>query len=112
MPARGSGSGIRIHMKGYPQYVRRGPLRGKLVHRVVMARLCAEFCYWPLAEDGLPPGFDIHHVDFNKRNWCHCNLLLMDKVLHSYADLDRRMERHARCFELADAPDWVTEETV
>ncbi len=103
---------MRLHAKGYLQFTRRGVLRGVLVHRHVMAQLCRVFCFYPLAEDGLPTGFDIHHIDWNKQHNCPHNLLLMDKALHSYADLYRRMQNHARHFEMADAPDWVIEETV
>jgi hypothetical protein len=55
-----------------------------------MARLCAEFCYYPLGDDGLPPGFDVHHVNFDKLNYCHCNLLLIETALHSAMDQGRR----------------------
>jgi hypothetical protein len=90
VPPKGSGTGIGLHEKGYPRYWRRGPLYSKLVHRVVMAAMCREFCYYPLGPDGIPPGFDVHHMDFNKLHWCHCNLLLIDHVLHYHADQPRR----------------------
>lgn len=114
MPRKGSGTGIRIHAKGYPRYSRRGPLRDKLVHRVVMAGMCAEFCYYPLGKNGIPGGFDVHHIDFDKRNWCHCNLLLIEHRLHYHTDQDRRMLNQAKHFEDADdePPAWVTEDTV
>lgn len=112
MAVKGSGTGIRIHCKGYPRYSRRGPLRDQLVHRVVMAAMCQESCYYPLGKDGLPPGFDVHHVDFNKRHWCGCNLLLIEHTLHYHADRDRRLWNQARHFEETDdgPPDWVTQE--
>ena len=112
MAVKGSGAGIRIHAKGYPRYSRRGPSRDRLVHRVVMAAMCRESCYYPLAEDGLPPGFDVHHVDFYKRNWCHSNLLLIEHMLHYHADRSRRALNQGRHFEDTDdgPPSWVTEE--
>lgn len=61
---------------------RRGPLRNKLMHRLAMADLCREWCYYLLKEDGLPAGFDVHHVDFNRLNYCSCNLLLLQTKLH------------------------------
>lgn len=90
MPAKGSGTGIGLHEKGYPRYWRRGPLYGKLVHRVVMAEMCEVFCYYPLGPDGIPPGFDVHHIDFNKLHYCGCNLLLIDHLLHTLLDQSRR----------------------
>lgn len=112
MPSKGSGSGIRIHAKGYPRYSRRGLLRDKLVHRVVMAGACQEFCYYPLNGDGLPPGFDVHHQDFDKMHWCLHNLLLIEHTLHYHADSGRRLWNQARHFEETDdgPPDWVTRE--
>ena len=90
MPPKGSGSGICLHSKGYPRYTRLGPHRDKLVHRVVMAAMCREFCYYPLGPDGIPLGFDVHHFDFRKTHWCPSNLLLIDHILHYHADQPRR----------------------
>jgi hypothetical protein len=83
MPAKGTGRGWCLHAKGYPMVTTRGPNRNKLVHRVVMAAICREWCYYPLGPDGLPPGFDVHHLDFNKLNFCYCNLLLIQTELHA-----------------------------
>lgn len=90
MPTKGSGTGIGLHEKGYPRIWRRGPLYGKLVHRVVMAAMCREFCHYPLGPDGIPVGFDTHHMNFDKRCFCRHNLLLIDHTLHYHADQDRR----------------------
>jgi hypothetical protein len=92
VPVKGSGRGWCLHPKGYPVYTRRGPLRKKLVHRVVMAAMCAEYCYYPLAEDGLPAGFDVHHLDFDKLHYCGGNLLLIEASLHSAMDQSRRAD--------------------
>lgn len=90
MPKKGSGAGFGRHDKGYLRCWRRGPDYGRLAHRMVMARVCAEFCYYPLAADGLPSGFDLHHIDFDKTHNCPSNLLLLEHTFHYYADQDRR----------------------
>jgi len=117
MAVKGSGTGIRIHAKGYPRYSRRGPLRDRLVHRMVMSTMCRESCYYPLGEDGLPPGFDVHHVDFDKRHYCPSNLLLIEHKLHYHADYDRRNYNRGNGRRFEDTgdghdgpPDWVTGE--
>lgn len=90
MPRKGQGSGIGLHEKGYRRIWRRGPLYGKLEHRVVMAGMCREYCYYPLNGDGMPHGFDVHHQDFHKTHNCPSNLLLIEHVLHYHADQERR----------------------
>lgn len=90
MPRKGSGTGVSMHEKGYLRRWRRGPNRGQLVHRMVMAELCRIWCYYPLNGNGLPHGFDVHHVDFSKTHNCPANLLLIEHTLHTAADQLRR----------------------
>jgi len=82
MPSRGSGMGTCITHKGYVQITRRGPQRNRLVHRLVMAGMCLEFCYWPLGADGVPNGMEVHHQDFHPAHNCQSNLILLDPALH------------------------------
>jgi hypothetical protein len=81
---------VGLHEKGYRRIWRRGPLYSKLEHRVVMAAMCREHCYYPLNGDGIPPGFDVHHLDFRKTHNCPSNLLLIEHTLHYHADQLRR----------------------
>lgn len=93
MPAKGSGKGYIITRRGYVMISRRGPDHGKLEHRVVMARMCREWCYWPLNGDGLPEGMEVHHHDFKRDHNCPSNLILMDPALHLHMDRLPRSER-------------------
>jgi hypothetical protein len=93
MPARGTGTGTCITAKGYVQITRRGPGRNKLEHRLVMAGMCREFCYWVLGADGIPPGMETHHQDFGRAHNCRSNLILLDPVLHFHMDRGPRCRR-------------------
>ena len=90
MPRKGSGPGFGLHEKGYLRCWRRGPDYGRLAHRMVMAELCRIWCYYPLAADGIPHGFDVHHTDMNKTHNCPSNLLLIEHTFHYHADQERR----------------------
>lgn len=103
----GSGKGYYITDKGYAKSTRRDT-SGKYIHRLVMARLCRHQCYYPLGKDGLPVGFDVHHIDFDKLHNCPCNLLLMEHSLHFHADIDSRRVNGTYS---AVAPDWVVTDT-
>lgn len=87
---KGSGKGYRINNKGYVQVIRRGLDRWKYVHRLAVAKLCREFCFHVLSEDGLPAGFDVHHIDFDKQHNCPGNLLLIEHALHYHMDVKER----------------------
>jgi hypothetical protein len=50
--------------QGYPQAV--------LLHRLV----------WQLAHGPVPPGHEIHHLDYDKANWRLHNLLAVDRPTH------------------------------
>lgn len=69
--------------KGYKR-LNHKPYRGMYEHRVVMAKLCSEFCVYPLEGDGLPAGFHVHHVDYDGMHNCPGNLLLLDRRIHDY----------------------------
>ncbi len=93
MPRPGTGPGVCVTAKGYLRITRRGPHRDKLVHRVVMAGLCRQFCYYPLNGGGLPEGMEVHHQDFDKTHNCPSNLLLLDPALHSEMDMAARARK-------------------
>ncbi len=127
--------------KGYPRYTAHHPkFPTEFVHRVVTKVLAQEgFCYHPLDSTGFPYvvgeygeifAMEVHHQDWNRRNCCPANLLLLDHRLHDAHNHNGR-ERDERGrwisravaaqravaqqeweFEEAtrDAPDWVTEE--
>lgn len=118
MPRRGAGSGVCLSQKGYLQVTRRGPDRNKYVHRLVAAAMCREWCYYPVGEDGLPEGMEVHHADFNKLHNCPSNLILVDSAFHLYMDIHHYRENgtYTRRKPPAPAavddepPDWVTRE--
>jgi hypothetical protein len=56
--------------------------RGVYQHRLVMARSCKEWCYYPLGKDGLPKGFHVHHVDNKRDHNCIENLILLQDCIH------------------------------
>lgn len=91
--ARGSGTGLSTRKDGYVVVTRRGPDRGKLQHRMVMAEMCREWCYWPLGEGGIPEGFDVHHQDMQRGHNCRSNLVLLDHLLHQHMDRNGRSNR-------------------
>lgn len=93
MPVRGAGTGTCITAKGYVRITRRGPDRNKLVHRMVMAAMCREWCYYPLGLDGVPEGMEVHHQDFGHAHNCRPNLVLLDPFLHLHMDRAPRSQR-------------------
>ena len=125
MPRRpaGSGAGTYLTEKGYVRIGRRGPLRDKLLHRVIMAQTCREFCFWPIdAESGIPFGMEVHHADFDKLHNCPQNLMLLDPSLHLHMHQKERMIRNreergrfgreSKPDPESEPPDWVVGETV
>ena len=75
--------GVYLNAKGYARYGS-GPHKGKYVHRVVMAQLCAVQSYYPLdPSTGLPADFTVEHVDHSRAHNCTCNLLLLDLRIHN-----------------------------
>jgi len=90
MQASVHGPGVRLNEKGYLRYSA-GPNRDRYVHRVVMSRLCTEFCYYPLDQTtplgrptGLPWGFTVEHLDHNRTHNCPGNLLLLQTEIHNH----------------------------
>ncbi len=87
--------GWSAHTRGYVVYtsraVRTGIKRGTFLHRLVIETLLGR------SFAGLGPGLEalgpketviewhVHHMDFNKRHNCPCNLLLLDSRLHNTA---------------------------
>lgn len=70
--------------KGYKRF-HKGPNRGKYEHRVVMAELCGEWCWYPLnLSTGLPEGFTVDHLDHDRQHNCHQNLVLLQKEIHDH----------------------------
>jgi hypothetical protein len=75
--------GVTLNDKGYLRYSS-GSLRGRYVHRVVMAKMVAEMSYYPAnAQSGLPPGFTVEHLDHCKTHNCPSNLLLLQIEIHN-----------------------------
>lgn len=121
MPAKGSGSGIHTHAKGYLRISRRGPWRNWLVHRKVMLEACQEFCYYPV-DGNLPPGMTVEHLDHNRQHNCRENLMLLDKRIHdaiSIAHAYNMASIQANRWDVPggvpggvpdDVPDWVAED--
>jgi hypothetical protein len=66
--------GTKIHAKGYPQ-VTAGPLRGKLVHRIVAAAMIGR----DLTKDE-----EVHHCDTVRTNCHHSNLIVMGHKDHGW----------------------------
>lgn len=100
------GKGYTITEKGYCR-ITSGPDRNKYQHRVVTAKLAKEWCYWPLGKGGLPDGFVVHHMDFDKQHNCHGNLLLIQREIHDelgWAWWDVLYRENQK------EPDWVTED--
>lgn len=76
--------GTHVASKGHLRYSA-GPHRNKYVHRVIAAQCAAVWCYYPVnGKDGLPEGWDVHHLDGNPQNNCPVhNLCLMPHSLHA-----------------------------
>jgi hypothetical protein len=78
-------NGYTVNSKGYYRYTA-GRNRGKYLHRVLVTQLCLQQCYYTLDEQGWPilegSYFTVDHVDHNRQNNCHCNLLLLQKEIH------------------------------
>lgn len=68
-------NGMAIHKKGYP-WVSSGPLRHKLIHRIV----AAAFIGRELTKDE-----EVHHLDHNKLNFHWTNLLVLGHKDHSWS---------------------------
>ena len=77
-------AGVRVGSKGHMRYSA-GPHRGKYVHRVLVADLCREWCYWGEGGvcGGIPPGWDVHHLDGDPQHNSLGNLCLVPHEFHS-----------------------------
>lgn len=106
MPARGSGkNGAKTrNEKGYVRLYTQ-PHRGKYEHRVVMSERCREFCYYPLADDGLPVGFTVEHIDHNRTHNCGENLMLLQDIIHNHLSAWSRWYSPFRRYD--GSVDWV-----
>jgi len=68
--------GWSLSTKGYVIYTsrkRNSLKRGKKAHVAAIEDLTGK---------PFPPGMHVHHMDFDKRNNCPCNLVLMDDALN------------------------------
>lgn len=108
LKARGSGrNGLRtLNEKGYVR-ISHGPDRGKYEHRVIMAALCAEFCYYthsPLWDyrAGLPLGFHVEHIDHVRTHNCPSNILLLQDVIHNAISRAHGAVMRKHAFSMAD----------
>lgn len=105
---KGSGSGLRLHPKGYLQYIRRGPFRFWLEHRRIMFAAAQEFCYYEV-DDRLPAWLTVDHIDHSRAHNCRQNLLLLDKRIHDAISTAHRwfVERtRGDSLPPARTPDW------
>jgi hypothetical protein len=58
-----------------------------------MAQAAREFCYYPLAADGLPVGFTVEHVDHHRTHNCLSNMLLLQTSIHNWCSRATRSYR-------------------
>lgn len=62
-----------------------GQDRKKYQHRVVMADMCREFCFYPLdPRSGIPSGMTVEHQDHRRTHNCRANLILLDIHIHNH----------------------------
>jgi hypothetical protein len=88
--------GKYVNADGYVRYSV-SPHRGKYEQRVILAALCAEFCYYQInSRTGLPDGLTVEHLDHNRTHNCHCNLMLLDERIHGYISRKDRPGRRRR----------------
>jgi hypothetical protein len=107
MPPRASGRhGPKTrNEKGYVRlYVK--PHRGKYEHRVVMAEMCVEFCFYELQSDGLPAGFTVEHQDHVRTHNCRENLVLLQEIIHNYLSSHTKVARN-RFLRYDGTVDWA-----
>ena len=65
--------------RGY-RLVRGGRYRNWLLHRAVVDTLLREWNYYGWT--AIPPGWEVHHIDFDRANCDPFNLLLLEPALH------------------------------
>ena len=96
MPAKGSGrNGSKTrNEKGYIRLYTKEH-RNKYEHRVVVSKMCAEWCFYPLEADGLPAGFTVEHQDHNRTHNCGENLILLQEIIHNYLSSHTKLYREA-----------------
>jgi hypothetical protein len=94
---KGEGRGLRVNRDGYLEVTRRGPYRGRFVHRVYMELLIGR----PLRSD------EEVHLCGNRQCWppADFHLILMDAPLHHGSDSGRSpyWKRKARLATLTGA---------
>lgn len=96
--------GKRISVDGYVR-ITSGPYRDWWEHRAVVARCLAENTISPgIMPRQIPEGWEIHHMDFDRRHNCLSNLLLLHPAFHSHA---RRVQSNAngKRAKLEDLPE-------
>jgi len=86
----------------------------KYEHRAVIIRLAREFFYHGHVNgDGdLPPGWTVHHQDFDKRNNQPGNLIVMSVGFHAEAGTARNHRTQERDERGRFLPSWVLRDEV
>lgn len=99
--------GRTLTEKGYIRLTS-GEFRFKYEHRAVAIQAAREFFYYGTVNGDLPPGWTVHHADWNKRHNCRSNLILMPLDFHNAASSvhHRKQERDEKGRWL---PSWVVE---
>jgi hypothetical protein len=77
--------GRTLTAQGYVR-LKSGPWRYWLEHRAVVARNLADNTISPgVMPREIPDGWEVHHMDFNRRHNCSHNLLLLHPAFHEHA---------------------------
>jgi hypothetical protein len=93
----------------------RGRYRDWYEHRMVVNEATEEFCFYG---PGIPNGFEVHHIDYNRQHNKRHNLLMLDERIHhaiqavNCKSQEPWMKRRS-CYSkpaTSEVPDWVTEE--
>lgn len=71
-------TGRTVTAKGYVR-LKRGQYRDWYEHRAVMDAATREWSYYG---PGIPEGFHVHHIDYDRAHNCRGNLMLLDAAIH------------------------------
>lgn len=96
--------GRTITERGYVR-ITHDAWRGWLEHRAVVARCLDENVISPgVMPREIPDGWEVHHMDFNRRHNCPSNLLLLHPAFHSHARIIQNHNNSKRA-KLKDLPE-------